>query len=251
MNNHNIRGNPGGAAGSSQRLDLSSVDPYALLGVGAVLALMDREEDIACVTAGALTEALSVPLGALVLRNQTEGGVRVFGQYAQAPLEDVLAEEIRNLLSSSDSRQNSLVSEPSREIEVQDDRFPEANASGLRRLMLAGLRTIEDDFGVMMVGAKSDEPFLFEQRAAMEALASQASVALHHLKLTKERETREAALRESEERFRKIFDRSNDAIFVLNPAQDEMLDVNSKACNMLGFSREELLSTPISYHLRI
>jgi len=54
------------------------------------------------------------------------------------------------------------------------------------------------------------------------------------------------ALGKSEERFRKIFDHSNDAIFVLDPEADEVLDVNSKACSMLGYSREELLSMPIT-----
>ncbi len=56
----------------------------------------------------------------------------------------------------------------------------------------------------------------------------------------------EVALHESEERFRKIFNFSNDAIFVLDPARNEILDVNPRTCSMLGYSREELLSLPIS-----
>ena len=54
------------------------------------------------------------------------------------------------------------------------------------------------------------------------------------------------ALRKGGERFRKIFDHSDDAIFVVDAVQDEMLDVYSKACEMLGYSREELLSMPMS-----
>ncbi len=53
-------------------------------------------------------------------------------------------------------------------------------------------------------------------------------------------------LRESEERFRRIFDYSNDAILVIDPWREEILDVNSKACTMLGYSREELQSTPMT-----
>ena len=53
-------------------------------------------------------------------------------------------------------------------------------------------------------------------------------------------------LRASEQRFRKIFDHSNDAIFVIDPARDEILDVNPRTCGMLGYSREELLSMPIT-----
>ncbi len=53
-------------------------------------------------------------------------------------------------------------------------------------------------------------------------------------------------LRESEQRFRKIFDHSNDAIFVIDLAREEILDVNPRACAMLGYSREELLSMSIT-----
>ena len=54
------------------------------------------------------------------------------------------------------------------------------------------------------------------------------------------------ALRRSEERFRRIFEHSNDAIFLLDPERDRILDVNGQACRMLGYSREDLLAQPIS-----
>jgi formate hydrogenlyase transcriptional activator len=60
------------------------------------------------------------------------------------------------------------------------------------------------------------------------------------------RETAQATARQSEERFRKVFEHSNDAIFVVDPEADRILDVNSKACTLLGYSREELLATPVS-----
>jgi len=52
--------------------------------------------------------------------------------------------------------------------------------------------------------------------------------------------------KDREERSQKIFTYSNDAIFVIDPERDQILDVNPKACTMLGYSREELLSTPIT-----
>ncbi len=45
---------------------------------------------------------------------------------------------------------------------------------------------------------------------------------------------------------RKIFDHSNDAIFLIDPARDTIVDANPKACEMLGYSREELLSLGMS-----
>jgi formate hydrogenlyase transcriptional activator len=56
----------------------------------------------------------------------------------------------------------------------------------------------------------------------------------------------ESAGREIEERYHKIFEHSNDAILVMDPEADRILDVNSKACSMLGYTREELLSMPVS-----
>jgi PAS domain S-box-containing protein len=49
-----------------------------------------------------------------------------------------------------------------------------------------------------------------------------------------------------DERFRKIFEHSNDGIFLVDPKEDEILDVNNKACAMLGYSREELRGAPMS-----
>ena len=46
--------------------------------------------------------------------------------------------------------------------------------------------------------------------------------------------------------FRKIFEHSNDAIFLIDPDLNETLDVNSQACKMLEYRRDELLTLPIS-----
>ena len=56
----------------------------------------------------------------------------------------------------------------------------------------------------------------------------------------------EEALHQTEELCRKIFDYSNDAILVSRPSHDKFLDVNPRACTMLGYSRDELLATPLS-----
>ena len=61
-----------------------------------------------------------------------------------------------------------------------------------------------------------------------------------------ERRRAEEALRESEQRFRRIFNHANDAIFVVDQERDRIEDVNPRACQMLGYTREELLATPVS-----
>lgn len=44
--------------------------------------------------------------------------------------------------------------------------------------------------------------------------------------------------------YEKLFAHSNDAIFVLDPEHDEIVDCNPRACELLGYDREELLSVP-------
>ena len=55
------------------------------------------------------------------------------------------------------------------------------------------------------------------------------------------RKQAEAALQKSEEHFRNIFEQATDGILVSNVA-GRFLDANSAICQMLGYSREELLS---------
>jgi PAS domain S-box-containing protein len=51
---------------------------------------------------------------------------------------------------------------------------------------------------------------------------------------------REAGLRESEQRYRILFEQANDAIFLEND-RDDIIEVNERACTLLGYSRDELL----------
>jgi PAS domain S-box-containing protein len=84
-----------------------------------------------------------------------------------------------------------------------------------------------------------------------QALADQAAVAIENARLfdqaqqeIAERGQVERALRESEERYRALFEQANDAIFVENQ-NDEILDVNHRACELLGYTREELLAMKV------
>ncbi|MEM1255247.1 MAG: PAS domain S-box protein [Cyanobacteria bacterium P01_H01_bin.21] len=52
-----------------------------------------------------------------------------------------------------------------------------------------------------------------------------------------------AQLKESENRLRRIFNASNDAIFVIDPSSDRILEANPQATQMLGYSRKELLES--------
>ena len=60
-----------------------------------------------------------------------------------------------------------------------------------------------------------------------------------------ERKQSENALRESEERFRHLFEQASDGI-VMADMTGHYLDVNSRACHMLGYTREELFGMRVT-----
>ena len=60
-----------------------------------------------------------------------------------------------------------------------------------------------------------------------------------------ERKQAEVAIRESEQRFRTLFEKANDAIFLENE-RDEIVEVNERACALLGYLRQELLTMKVS-----
>ncbi len=53
-------------------------------------------------------------------------------------------------------------------------------------------------------------------------------------------------LRESESRFRGIFYNANDAVFLVDPENDRIVDANPAACKLLEYDIKELLQTPVS-----
>ncbi len=82
---------------------------------------------------------------------------------------------------------------------------------------------------------ESDEgPFMQEERNLIDAVAQRLGHAL-------EQKWADEALRESESRYRNLFDYANDSIFILDPQTGKFLDVNENAAMRLGYSRAELL----------
>jgi PAS domain S-box-containing protein len=47
--------------------------------------------------------------------------------------------------------------------------------------------------------------------------------------------------------FEQLFDRSSDPVYIVDPSEDRILDANPAGCGMLGYTREELLATPVSH----
>jgi PAS domain S-box-containing protein len=57
-----------------------------------------------------------------------------------------------------------------------------------------------------------------------------------------ERQIADRALRQSEERYRSLFENAQDAIFIADPDTGTLLDANQKALQLTGYTKEELIN---------
>lgn len=87
----------------------------------------------------------------------------------------------------------------------------------------------------------------------LNRFAELASIALDNAMLVTsfrkellERRQAEEALQMSEARYRAVFEAANDGIYIHDLATGNILDVNEKACELCGYSREEILSGKIN-----
>lgn len=81
------------------------------------------------------------------------------------------------------------------------------------------------------------DPFMDEEHKLIEAVSGRLGRML-------ERFRAKDALSEREERYRSLFEESNDAIFI-HDLEGKIFEVNKKACDMLEFDRETILALPI------
>lgn len=185
-----------GTAPKTQAQKLTRIDPYSLLGIGAALALYDNEDDVAQFIASAVTAALRVKFGAVALKEAGDDKLRVFGQLSNSPLQDSLVKEIEKVFSTIKNAKAGR-GEIIRDIEVKKNLFPKLHTKGLGRLLLVPLRTLDRDFGFVLAGKTSCEPYLPVQTASLDTLASQTSMALHRIQLNQEHKRAERALQQA------------------------------------------------------
>jgi len=124
---------------------------------------------------------------------------------------------------------------------VFDWHMPEAKDAVLHAIeeaMERGQNTIESP---LLTKTGHSIPFLLT--GAKFEFSSQAYLMGVGLDIT-ERKKAEAALRESEEKYRLIFESANDAIFICD-MQGRLLNVNTLACERLGYTRTELMSMTV------
>ena len=124
--------------------------------------------------------------------------------------------------------------------DVVEEFTPASFAALFKDLAVQGPRTL-----TVLHRRKDGTRYPVEGRVCVAELQGQPVLFVLTRDIT-ERQQEAAALRESEDKFRKIFDHSNDGGLLLDPGRGAILDANPGACRMLGYTREELLALRIS-----
>lgn len=133
------------------------------------------------------------------------------------------------------------------------------DSKSLQRTDLAGsvmgvpIQWGDNFLGVLAVVDASQRPFTPDDADLLSQFAIQAAIAIENSRLYLqaqveifERTRAESALRKSEDRYRTIVDSISDALFIFQIETGEMVDMNQRACELYGYSRDELLKIPAS-----
>jgi len=120
-------------------------------------------------------------------------------------------------------------------VQYKTDNFEKSELSQYAQIRVRGEKagTVE----IYYLGQRPEDgqsPFIKEERDLLDAVAG---------RLGGMAERKQAA--ERLQLFRNLIDRSNDCIFVIEPRWGRFLDINDRACESLGYAREELLKMAI------
>jgi PAS domain S-box-containing protein len=106
-----------------------------------------------------------------------------------------------------------------------------ARISGFKSAI--GVPLTAGDKVIGIIGVASKRKLKSQDLERLERIASQAGLAIEKARLEKE-------IKESEERYYNLIESANDGIFVVDEKGNYIM-VNRRACEMTGYSREELL----------
>jgi PAS domain S-box-containing protein len=102
-------------------------------------------------------------------------------------------------------------------------------------------------YAVLMAIVKRAETIMVDQYSSLGR--KQISIRLKNKLLEqgiKDRELAEKNAYEGAQRFKTLFDDSNEAILVIDPTKEKIIDCNNKAVNLLGYAREDYSATTLS-----
>jgi GAF domain-containing protein len=131
-----------------------------------------------------------------------------------------------------------------------DPRLAPWRESALQRDFRSGIALpLKDEqanaFGSLTIYSAQPDAFTSEEIRLLEELAADLAFGVVTLHSQAARRRAEDALHETETRFRTYIDHATDAFFVLEFEGGTILDVNRRACESLGYMRDELIGKAV------
>ncbi|MDD5503662.1 MAG: PAS domain S-box protein, partial [Candidatus Thermoplasmatota archaeon] len=96
-------------------------------------------------------------------------------------------------------------------------------------------------FGALAIYSAETDFFDAEEMPLLEELADDLAYGMAALRMREERKSAEGALKDSETRYRRLFEAAKDGILILDWETGQIVDVNPFIVDLLGFSHNELL----------
>lgn len=116
-----------------------------------------------------------------------------------------------------------------------------ADRAGFSAMAALPIRQNGTVWGAVMVYSHERGFFRDKEIALLEEAAGDISFALDYLSQDEQRREAEVRLRENEERYEALFDRSLNCVF-LSDFEGQLLDANQAALDLLGYQRKDLAS---------
>ncbi|NTW84014.1 MAG: PAS domain S-box protein [Chlorobiaceae bacterium] len=108
------------------------------------------------------------------------------------------------------------------------------------------LKDGEQVFGALTIYTTTPDTFDTEEIKLLSSLAENLAYGITMLRIRKARESAEKELRQSEERYRTLFQNKYTVMMIFDPLDGQIIDANPAAENFYGWSRNELLKMNVT-----
>ena len=224
----------------------SDLDPSSVLGFGAALPLIESAEEVGRLLTGALRSMGISDLQAVVLRGDADGAATVVGSTGMAPLADDVAAALRHLQAQISMDAEQAGTPARRRVELCETEHAPLVDEGLQSLTVVRLGTVDDDFGLVAVGRTDAAGLTPMEGSSLQMMAAQVSMALHRIRLDRQRRDKAEALRASEARYRELYEHAPVA-YVTVDADGRIRMANEQAASLLHTTTDTLRDRTLTH----